>query len=1097
MRRILVVIIIWQICTPMLAQNATNELVSHIQVIKSQQGDSIARNYLDSKKDSLDRIGETSSYVLLWGLLTSNMWNANPSNSLTKEYKEYLDAVIDDEIKGVNYSPTRNLLSSLWQLASDYYKILYNEGDKDHALVILKCIHNWFVPYDDLRNTVGYAQSLLDLCRVLRDDLHKYNESEPYCKEYVQVAKSVFGEKSAQYAVSLYNLACLPQLPVEEQTAMIKEAITIYKQFEGQYPQVYAQMKRDYEMMLAKTQGLSNTKGIDIKEGKIITLQECTQLVVAGRGAEALTSLNYYKDRLLNDEHLDTLVLTSVINYLIQAYMQSGDLASAQREINQFNDSIGISTANIPVEYVQIFYSNAGLVEYWLKNYPLALRFSQAACKLFEQTGGYGIEYSKVLANIAMIYAAVGQDIDTQYNLDAKWYIDEAVSIFEERVGPLREHGDIGITLLNDKALVYDAIGDRAGAISALESIVNNFSGDIEVKDAWTLAVNNLSAMYMKDGHWQEGAKLLEGLKSGNDERNYMFAQNLALCYLYANDNQKSVSHLQDMNRYALSNIEKIFSNFAGVERENYWSGISRELVLINNLIADHTTEPQAICIAYNNALFCKNLLIKSSRLIDNYISQSSNPELRQLGLEYNDLKNRLAYKSENDSVKNALSREITRIEKQVLDSMGNLGQNLLSSSSTWEDVRDNLNEDEIAIEYCYAPRMEHYPDIQPYYGAFILRKDFSHPLLLSLEHVDTVETAIDMDDIDSYGINKLYNATNSFRLYQMLLGKIEPYLKGINKIYYSPTGYLSELNFDVLCDGDGNLMNDKYGMIRVSSTGNIADIKASNNAGFQTSVLYGNIEYDESPMDMADASKSYSSFTGSNVTAELALRSENERGRWGAIPFTKDEVEAIDSLFLKNGIKTSLLEENIANEESFKALNGNSPDIIHMSTHGFAIYTPQRSEGNKFVLSTSVYSQKESYMMWSGLILAGGNNAWHGTFDLTNVEDGILTAEEISRLDLSNTKLAVLSACETARGKIDPVDGVLGLQRAFKIAGVQTIVMSLWKVNDVATSLLMTHFYMYLTNGIERHQALWKAMMDVKEKYSDPYYWAGFIILD
>ena len=134
---------------------------------------------------------------------------------------------------------------------------------------------------------------------------------------------------------------------------------------------------------------------------------------------------------------------------------------------------------------------------------------------------------------------------------------------------------------------------------------------------------------------------------------------------------------------------------------------------------------------------------------------------------------------------------------------------------------------------------------------------------------------------------------------------------------------------------------------------------------------------------------------------------------------------------------------------------------------------------------------------MWSGIMLAGGNNIWQGNFDLKNVEDGILTADEISRLDLSNTKLVVLSACETAKGMIDPVDGVYGLQRAFKMAGAQTIVMSLWKVHDDATSLLMTLFYSYLTGGMEKHQALWKAMMDVREKYEDPYYWAGFIMLD
>lgn len=199
----------------------------------------------------------------------------------------------------------------------------------------------------------------------------------------------------------------------------------------------------------------------------------------------------------------------------------------------------------------------------------------------------------------------------------------------------------------------------------------------------------------------------------------------------------------------------------------------------------------------------------------------------------------------------------------------------------------------------------------------------------------------------------------------------------------------------------------------------------------------------------------------------------------------------------MKREIKVSVFEGNAANEESCKALNGNSPDILHLATHGFVIDTPQRAEGNKFVASTSVYSQKDSYMMWAGLMLAGGNNIWQGKFSLTNVEDGILTADEISRLDLRNTKLVVLSACETARGKIDPVNGVYGLQRAFKMAGVETIVMSLWKVQDDATSMLMTKFYTYLTDGLDKHQALWKAMMDVRDIYKDPYYWAGFIMLD
>ena len=111
-------------------------------------------------------------------------------------------------------------------------------------------------------------------------------------------------------------------------------------------------------------------------------------------------------------------------------------------------------------------------------------------------------------------------------------------------------------------------------------------------------------------------------------------------------------------------------------------------------------------------------------------------------------------------------------------------------------------------------------------------------------------------------------------------------------------------------------------------------------------------------------------------------------------------------------------------------------------------------------------------------------------------VQDGILTAKEISQLDLRDTDLVVLSACETGRGEITS-EGVFGLQRAFKMAGVQTLVMSLWKVDDNATSLMMQTFYEHLLSGMSKREAFNLAQAAVRAKYSEPYYWAGFVMLD
>ena len=1095
MKRVVWLILLVLCTVSSYAQETDNLLVRNIQLIKAQQGDSIARSYLENKKDSLEQIGETPSYILLWGLLSSNMWNANPTESLKQEYKEYLETVIDDEIKSDIYMPDFESLSSLWQLVHDYYNILYNEGDKENTLQLLLSVHRWFEPYPEARNTVGYAQSLLDLCIILVRDMHKYKKGEPFCREYVQVAKNVYGEASAEYAVALYNITVLPQTQSEEKKLLLEKAAAIYEGAGMPNTALFQQMKQGLNMQVALSTGVSNTSEID--ESSLISVEDCSSLVVSGRGEVALQSLLQHKDKIKNEEYTDTLRYAAVVNLLANVYMQMGDFASAQREVELFNREIGIGIEELPAEYVQIFFSNAGLIAYRLKDYPKALRYSHAACNLFEKTGDYGIEYSKVLANIAMIYAEAGEYLDTNFYLDAKWYIDEAISVFEERIGPLKEHGNAGITLLSNASLVYEAIGDRDDAVSTLESIVKDFKGDIDVQDAWTLVVNNLAAMYMKQGKWTDAEQLLASINSNNDNNMYLFSQNLAMCRMYLNDKKKTARALEEMNHYAINNIAGIFSYFAGVERSDYWTQVSKELIFINNLVAYHTNDNQAKSIAYNNALFCKSLLLNSSRIMDKYFANLTDAQLQTGYNIYKNLKNQLAFKTEDAFKKDSLSREITKYEKRMLEAIGNLGELLKKESRTWQDVKASLVDGEIAIEYCYAPRMEHYPDVQPYYGAFVMRKDFDHPILVSLENVDSVEAVFDNIESDVLLINELYASNKSITLHNMLWSKLQPYMNGIKKVYYSPTGYLSNINFNVLRDETGVMLNEKYTMCRVSSTANISDVKASEWASYQSSALYGNIKYDESIEDMAEASSTYNEYSGTEIDAELALRSENERGKWGAIPSTKKEIESIYKLLNEKGVTVSVFDSIAANEESFKNLHRRSPDILHLATHGFVIDTPQKAEGNKFVATTNIYSQKDSYLMWAGLMLAGGNNIWQGRFNLANVEDGILTADEISRLDLSNTKLVVLSACETARGKVDPVDGVYGLQRAFKLAGVQTIVMSLWKVQDDATAMLMTQFYTYLTSGVEKHQALWSAMMDIRKKYKDPYYWAGFVMLD
>jgi len=186
------------------------------------------------------------------------------------------------------------------------------------------------------------------------------------------------------------------------------------------------------------------------------------------------------------------------------------------------------------------------------------------------------------------------------------------------------------------------------------------------------------------------------------------------------------------------------------------------------------------------------------------------------------------------------------------------------------------------------------------------------------------------------------------------------------------------------------------------------------------------------------------------------------------------------------------------ATEESFKQLSGNSPELLHIATHGFFLEDEKEINRNEFMKTINTDDRVfRNPLLRSGLLFAGANRAWMNDDIIPDIEDGILTAEEISRLDLSATKLVVLSACKTGLGEVRNSEGVFGLQRAFKLAGVETLVMSLWKVDNTATKDFMIDFYQNLLSGKTKQESFKKAQQTIRENYKNPYYWAGFVMMD
>jgi CHAT domain-containing protein len=202
-----------------------------------------------------------------------------------------------------------------------------------------------------------------------------------------------------------------------------------------------------------------------------------------------------------------------------------------------------------------------------------------------------------------------------------------------------------------------------------------------------------------------------------------------------------------------------------------------------------------------------------------------------------------------------------------------------------------------------------------------------------------------------------------------------------------------------------------------------------------------------------------------------------------------------------KAGTGSRLYQDAEGHEESFKALDRTGAELIHLATHGYFLEDLEEDE-EEWELVRRLGGgrrggEEKDPLLQSGLILAGGNHAWRGKPAGGTTEDGILTAAEIAELNLLGAELVVLSACETGLGEVNNGEGVFGLQRAFKLAGVKTLIMSLWEVADEATAKLMGEFYRRWLGGEGKEEAFKGARGEVRALYPAPYYWAAFVMLD
>jgi CHAT domain-containing protein len=316
--------------------------------------------------------------------------------------------------------------------------------------------------------------------------------------------------------------------------------------------------------------------------------------------------------------------------------------------------------------------------------------------------------------------------------------------------------------------------------------------------------------------------------------------------------------------------------------------------------------------------------------------------------------------------------------------------------------------------------------------------------------------------------------------LYRQVVDPLEESIRDAGQLLIAPDGHLSTLPFGLLIDGAGRRLSTQKIVSYLNSGRELLAIQAFKGTGSGITVA-ADPDFD----------------TRSQPLNRLIPKDRLVRARLSPLPGAREEATAIDALFEK-------VDCLVGAEASCSAVMAlNSPAVLHFATHGiFAEFDdPDPVWKNNILpvgdrlmmISQSGPDRLANPMFSSGLALSGANRRD------ADGNKGVLTAQEITAMNLGGTQLVVLSACETGLGTAGHGEEFMGLRRALAIAGAATQVTSLWRVDDAATRTLMTHYYRALAQGADRVAALTGAQAAVENdpqhpRWRHPCYWGAFI---
>lgn len=371
--------------------------------------------------------------------------------------------------------------------------------------------------------------------------------------------------------------------------------------------------------------------------------------------------------------------------------------------------------------------------------------------------------------------------------------------------------------------------------------------------------------------------------------------------------------------------------------------------------------------------------------------------------------------------------------------------------------ISESLSNDEIVVDFFELPKSSGGSN----YLAFVLKHGMSSPRLYNICSDNTLNSLLD-DSCNFY---------NDTKVLTTIMSPLTDELKDITTIYFVPSGKLHEIALEYCKDTNGKMFCENYEVYRLTSSASLANRKQHRE--YHNFSIWGGIELEaDLPYDDADA--------------------DLEPYR-NMLPYLEDSYLAAESItkeLEEKGKTVNFLHNETATEQNFKALSGKDTDAFLIETHG--IFTKECSITPK--------SGTDAPLDNHALALYGAAFTMDAGIVPQGQEDGLITKDEIAKLDLSNIDLAVISACKSGLGDIK-WDGVHGLMRGFKQAGVNSLVMTLDDVVDYVSGQLWIQFFRNLIAGQPKREALLNGIKYIRTMddgaYSHPKYWTPFILID